>query len=108
MRYQFCRDVEIAVNAKNAKDATFARLCTDMCAGNVPYSKSAILSAMENCDDAMEALWIEVGRVMHQDSSLVQIGDATLLQGLISSVENLRRLRVERISSIKTHELAAD
>jgi hypothetical protein len=106
MQYKFCPELNIAVNTKSATDAIFARLCEDVCAGTTPFSKSAMLSAMEHCDDAMAALWVEARRVMHEDSSLVPIKEDKILPGLMSNLENRLRARAELIASFKIPEIA--
>ena len=68
---KFCPELSAAIDRKTRTDAALLRLRLDMCAGTIPYSMSAILSAMENCDDAMEAVWLEAGRVVHEESNPV-------------------------------------
>lgn len=57
MTNEFCAALNAAIDTKTRADAALLRLRKDMCAGITPYSQSAILSAMENCDDAMEGVW---------------------------------------------------
>ncbi len=57
MKNEFCPALNAAIDTKTRADAVLLRLRKDMCAGTTPYSQSALLSAMENCDDAMEGVW---------------------------------------------------
>lgn len=57
MKNDFCPDLMIALDRKAKTDATLLRLCEETCAGTIPYSKAAVLSAMERCDDAMDDVW---------------------------------------------------
>lgn len=45
------------MDRKTVTDVALSRLLREMRAGTIPYSVSAILSAMEDCDDAMHDIW---------------------------------------------------
>ena len=57
MKNEFCPELNAAIDRKTETDAALLRLRLEVCAGTIPYSISAILSAMEDCDDAMEGVW---------------------------------------------------
>lgn len=57
LRHEFCPILSAAIDVKLRADAELLLLRQEMRDGTVPYSKSAIISAMEICDDAMEGVW---------------------------------------------------
>lgn len=57
MKNDFCPDLMIALERKTKIDAALLLLCEETCADTIPYSKAAVLSAMERCDDAMDDVW---------------------------------------------------
>ncbi len=58
LRSEFCPVLSAAIDVKLSADAELLLLRQEMRDGTVPYSKSAVISAMENCDDALEGVWL--------------------------------------------------
>ncbi len=54
---QFDPAIVAALDAKAVVDLALIELRRAVSAGEIPYSASALLSAVERCDEAMHALW---------------------------------------------------
>ena len=54
----------LALNRKLAVDMHLLRLQQDMGNGKQVFSASAMLSALEDCDDAIAAVWLELGQTL--------------------------------------------
>lgn len=57
---QFDPAIVEALDAKAACDLALIELRRAVTAGEKPYSASALLSAVELCDDAMHVLWAAI------------------------------------------------
>ena len=54
----------LALNWKFTVDMHLLRLQQDMSNGKQVFSASAVLSALEDCDDAIAAVWLELGQTL--------------------------------------------
>jgi hypothetical protein len=82
MRNEFCPELSDAIDKKTRADAALLCMRRDMCAGAMTYSKSAVLSALEDCDDAMESVWLEMRREIREETLLGAPGETTIASSL--------------------------
>jgi len=75
---RFHSAVRTALSAKRDADSALLALQQDMREGTQACSISAILSALENCDDALEAAWLEVALAIRNGALVEAIEEEPL------------------------------
>jgi len=67
---EFSPMLRVALNNKRLADIDLLKLQQEIRNGNRAYTASALLSALEDCDDALEAVWFEARRSVREEGLL--------------------------------------